>query len=146
MLHVSRLELKTLTIIVRKCRNFAGVFKSLSYTQNLEGLALLNQALDNLPPNIKESWALHTLKRSLYQPSLLHFNDWLAEKAEAHERKRANTPKNQNQKNQASAGPSKTVGKFLSSNSKVSDKKPHQQYPPCVICNGKHGIWSCSIY
>ena len=45
--------------------NFVGVFKSLSYTQDLEGVALLKQALGKLPPIMKESWALHTVKRSL---------------------------------------------------------------------------------
>ena len=77
---------------------------------------------------MKESWAFHTVERSLKQPSLLHFNDWLPEKAEAHERMQANALKNQNQENQASAGPSKTVTKNLSSKSKVSDKKANQPY------------------
>ena len=126
--------------------NLVGVLKSLSYTQDLERFALLNQALGKLPPNMKESWALLTMKRSLHQPSLLNFNDWQAEKAEAHERMRANTPKNRNQENQANAGLSKTVTKILWSNSKVSDKKPNQQYAPCVVCNSKHAIWSCSVY
>ena len=77
--------------------NLIGVFKSLSYTKDLEGIALLNQALGKLPPNLKETWALHTVKRSLYQPSLIHSNDWLAEKVEAHWRMRANAPKSRNQ-------------------------------------------------
>ena len=110
--------------------NFVGVLKSISYTQDLEGVALLNQELGKLQTIMKESWALHTVKRSIYQPSLLHFNDWLAEKAKAHERMRANTPKNRNQENQAIAGTSETVTKFLLSKSKMSDKKkPNQQYP-----------------
>ena len=67
------------------------------------------------------------MKRSLHQPSLLHFNDWLAEKAEAHERMRANTPKNRNQENQANAGPSKRVKKLLSSNLELSQKKSPNQ-------------------
>ena len=126
--------------------NLVGVFKSLSHTQDLEGFALLNQALAKLPPKIKESWALHTVKRTLHQPSLLDFNNWLAEKAEAHERMRANTPKNRNPENQANVGASQTVRKTLSSNSKASVKKPYRQYPPCVVCNGRHAIWSCSVY
>ena len=84
---------------------------------------------------MKETWALHTLKRSLYKPSLLHFKDWLAEKAEANEQMRANTPKNQNQENQVDAGPPKSATIILSSNAKVSDKKPYQQYPLCVVCS-----------
>ena len=73
------------------------------------------------------------MKRSLHQPSLLHFNDWLAEKAEAHGRMRANTPKNRNQENQANAGPSKRVNKLLSSNLELSEKK-HQSIVSVLCC------------
>ena len=126
--------------------NLVGVFKSLSYNQDLEGVALLNQALGKLQPNFKQSWAHHTVKSSLYQPPLLQFNDWLAEKAVAHEQMQAYTTKNRNQENQTNAGPSKTVTKNLPCTSKLSDKKPNQQYPPCVVCNGKYVIRSFSIY
>ena len=70
------------------------VFKALSYTQDLEDVALLNQELGELPPSIKESRALHTVKRSLYQTSLFHFNKWLTEKVGEHDRMCANTSKN----------------------------------------------------
>ena len=109
--------------------NLVGVFKSISYTQDLEGVALLNQELGKLQTIMKESWALHTVKRSIYQPSLLHFNDWLAEKAKAHERMRANTPKNRNQENQANAGTCKAVTKLYRLIQKFPTKKPNQQYP-----------------
>ena len=95
---------------------------------------------------MKESWALHKMKMSNYQTYLLHFNDWLAEKAEAHERMRANAPKNRNDEIQANAGPYKRVAKILSSKSKLSDKKPYQQYPPCVVCNGKQAICYRTVY
>ena len=36
--------------------------------------------------------------------SVFHFNDWLAEKAELHERMRANIPIHRNQENQVNAG------------------------------------------
>ena len=100
---------------------------TISNLVGLEGVDLLNRALGKILPNMKESWALHTVKRSLIQPSLLHFNDLLAEKADAHERMRANATRNQNQ---ANAGPSKTVTKNLSSNSKMSEKKPKQPFSP----------------
>ena len=87
---------------------------------------------------MEELWALHTVEKSLHQPSLLHFNDWLVEKAEAG-KMHANTPKSRNQENQASSGRSKTVTKILSSNSIVLYKKTSQQYPPCVV-------WSCSVF
>ena len=34
----------------------------------------------------------------------------------------------------------------MTSKSKESDKKPSQEYPPCVVRNGKHGSCSCSVF
>ena len=38
-----------------------------------------------IPPNMKESWSLHSVKRCWTQPTVLDFNDWLLDKAKAHE-------------------------------------------------------------
>ena len=63
-----------------------GVFRSLNYVQDLSSASLLGQAVQKLPPNMKEAWSMHTVKRSLERPTLIDFNDWLKDKAEAHER------------------------------------------------------------
>ena len=68
--------------------SIVGVFKSLHYNADLESATLLDKAIEKLPPNMKESWSFHTVKRSLYAPSLIDFNHWLEDKAEAHERMR----------------------------------------------------------
>ena len=62
-----------------------GIFKSLSYDSDLKSAALLNTAVQKLPPNMKESWSLLTVKKHCMKPTLLDFNDWLKEKAEAHD-------------------------------------------------------------
>ena len=62
-----------------------GVFKSLSYGADLKSASLLNRAVQKLPPNMKESWSLFTVKEHSIKPTLLDFNDWLKEKAEAHD-------------------------------------------------------------
>ena len=62
------------------------VFQSLKYDADLLSSALLNQAVQKLPPNLKESWSLHTVKKVWLRPSFLDFNFWLQEKAEAHDR------------------------------------------------------------
>ena len=64
--------------------SIVGVFKSLHYNADLESATLLDKAIEKLPPNMKESWSFHTVKRSLYAPSLIDFNHWLEDKAEAH--------------------------------------------------------------
>ena len=64
--------------------SLVGVFKSLSYDSDLRSAALLITAVQKLPPNMKESWSLFTVKKHWVKPTLLDFNDWLKEKAEAH--------------------------------------------------------------
>ena len=66
--------------------SLVGVFRSLNYVQDLSSATLLGQAVQKLPPNMKEAWSMHTVKRSLDRPTLIDFNDWLKDKAEAHER------------------------------------------------------------
>ena len=65
--------------------SLVGVFKSLSYDSDLKSAALLNTAVQKLPPNMKESWSLFTVKKHWVKPTLLDFNDWLKEKVEAHD-------------------------------------------------------------
>ena len=65
--------------------SLVGVFKPLSYNSDLKSAALLNTAVQKLPPNMKESWSLFTVKKHWGKPTLLDFNDWLKEKAEAHD-------------------------------------------------------------
>ena len=64
--------------------SLVGVFRSLNYLQYLSSASLLGQAVQKLPPNMKEAWSMHTVKRTLDWPTLIDFNDWLKDKAEAH--------------------------------------------------------------
>ena len=66
--------------------SLVGVFRSPNYVQDLSSASLLGQAVQKLPPNMEEAWSMHTVKRSLDRPTLIDFNDWLKDKAEAHER------------------------------------------------------------
>ena len=66
--------------------NLVAVFKSLNYEADLKCASVLNDALSKLPPNLKESWSMHTVKKHWLKPTLLDFNEWLKEKAEAHDR------------------------------------------------------------
>ena len=66
--------------------SLVGVFRSLNYLQHLSSASLLGQAVQKLPPNMKEAWSMHTVKRTLDRPTLIDFIDWLRDKAEAHER------------------------------------------------------------
>ena len=61
------------------------VLKSLEYEYDLKSTSVLNQVISKLPPNMKESWSLHSVKKCWRQPTVLVFDDWLRNKAEAHE-------------------------------------------------------------
>ena len=61
------------------------VFKSLGFEYDLKSTSFLNQVISKLPPNMKESGSLHSVNKGWRQPTVLNFNDWLSDKAEAHE-------------------------------------------------------------
>ena len=73
--------------------SLVGVSRSLNYVQDLSSASLLGQAVQKLPPNMKEGWSMHTVKHDLNRPTLIDFNDWLKDKAEAHESMQAATGK-----------------------------------------------------
>ena len=62
-----------------------GVFRSLHYIRDLTSATLLGHAVQKMPPKLKESWAMHPVKNEWRRPTLQELNDWLKEKAEAHE-------------------------------------------------------------
>ena len=47
----------------------------------------------NIRQNLKEAWSMNTVKRNLDRPTLIQFNNWLKEKAEAHERMKVTSSK-----------------------------------------------------
>ena len=65
--------------------SLVAVLKSLGYEYDLMSTYVWNQVISKLPPSMKESWSLHSIKSCWRQPTVLDFNDWLPDKAEAHE-------------------------------------------------------------
>ena len=65
--------------------SLVAVFRSLDYEEDLKSVSLLNEALSKIPPNMRESWSLFDVKRNRSRLNLIDFNNWLKDKAEAHE-------------------------------------------------------------
>ena len=65
--------------------SLVAVFRSLDYEEDLKSVSLLNQALSKIPPNMGELWSLFVVKRNWSRPNLIGFNNWLKDKAGAHE-------------------------------------------------------------
>ena len=103
--------------------SLVGVFKSLSYDADLKSASVLNQAVQKLPPNMKESWSLFTVKKHWVKPTLLDFNDWLKEKAEAHDLMKQSATKAKPEENMTSVTKTKTASKVFASNSQQRETK-----------------------
>ena len=95
--------------------SMVGVFRSLKYEHDLSSAALLGQSVQKLPPNMKEAWSLHTVKKDWSRPTLLDFNDWLKEKAEAHERMKMSSAKPKADESAPTVTRTKTGAKVSSS-------------------------------
>ena len=129
--------------------SLVGVFRSLNYVQDLSSATLLGQAVQKLPPNMKEAWSMHTVKRSLDQPTLIDFNDWLKDKAEAHERMKTASGKVNGDKNVPNtATETKTTSKVFAATTSTNHGKAKTENMPttCVACNEKHPLWRCSVF
>ena len=129
--------------------SLVGVFRSLNYLQDLSSASLLGQAVQKLPPNLKEAWSMNTVKRNLDRPTLIHFNDWLNEKAEAHERMKAASSKPRSEEAPvATVTKTKTGTKVFAATTSNQEngagkvKKEKQ----CVACKDSHPLWRCTVF
>ena len=128
-----------------------GVFRSLKYEHDLSSAALLGQAVQKLPPNMREAWSMHTVKKDWSRPTLLDFNEWLKDKAEAHERMKISTTKPKSDESAQSVTRTKTGTKVFaatssSASSKESRTKPNQVQLNCNVCKDNHPLWRCRVF
>ena len=126
--------------------SFVGVFKSLSYDSDLKSAALLNTAVQKLPPNMKELWSLFTVKKHWVKPTLLDFNDCLKEKAEAHDLMKNIATKARTEDTNNSVTRSKVASKQHKSNLKPQQRSPLTSITSCILCKGSHWLWECRVF
>ena len=129
--------------------SLVSVFRSLNYVQDLSSATLLGQAVQKLPPNMNEAWSMHTVKRSLDRPTLIDFNDWLNDKAEAHERMKTASGKVKGDKNVPNtAAKTKTTFKVFAATTSTNQMKAKTEIMPtnCVACKEKHPLWRCPVF
>ena len=132
--------------------SLVGVFKSLSHDSDLKSAALLKTTVQKLPPNMKELWSLLTVKKHCVKPTLLDFNDWLKEKAEAHDRMKNTAFKARAEDTNNSETRLKVASKAFAANTQhKSSVKPQQSSPSppissCIVCKGSHRLWECRVF
>ena len=132
--------------------SLVGVFKSLSYDANLKSASLVKKAVQKLPPNMKKWWPLFTVKKHWVKPTLLDFNDWLKEKAEAHDLMKQKATKARPEDNNTSVTKTKTASKVFAPNSQQRETKKQMPssstniYSRCIVCKGNHRLWECRVF
>ena len=72
---------------------------------------------------MKESWSLFTVKKHWVKPTLLDFNDWLKEKAEAHDLMKQSATKARPEDNSTSVTKNKIASKVFASNSQQRETR-----------------------
>ena len=113
----------------------------LKYDADLVSSALLNQAVQKLPPNLKESWSLHTVKQGWLCPSLLDFNLWLQEKAEAHDRMQfGSTTKPKGEPNSTTTKVKTETKTFASASESTTTNEL------CPAFKGKHPLFRSKVF
>ena len=118
----------------------------------MKSASLLNQAVQKLPKNKKESWSLFTFKKHWVKPTLIDFKDWLKEKAEAHDLLKQSATKARPEDNSTSVTKPKTTSKVFAPNSQ--QRKTRKQMPSsstntysrCIVCKGNHRLWECRLF
>ena len=133
--------------------SLVGIFRSLNYVQDHSSASLLGQAVQKLPPNLKEGWSMHTVKRNLNRPILIDFNDWLKDKAEAHERMKTSSGKPKIEESPTcNVTKTKTISKVFaatttSTRNTIATKLSTQKFQvSCVVCKAKHPLWRCQLF
>ena len=86
------------------------------------------------------------------KPTLLDFNDWLKEKAEAHDLMNNTAFKARTEDTNNSVTRSKVASKAFASNTQhKSNLKPQQRSPltsisSCIVCKSSHRLWECRVF
>ena len=120
-----------------------GVFRSLKYEHELSNAAFLGQAVQKPPPNMKEAWSLHEVKNDWTRATRLDFNDWLKDKAEAHERTKVSSAKPKADESAFTVTRIKTGAKVFdavssSATSIETATKRNQVQIACIACKKNH--------
>ncbi len=124
--------------------SLVGVFRSLGYEYDLNAASLLNEVISKLPPNLREAWSLHTVKAHLFQPTLIHLNRWLQERAEAHDRMQSATSFGKTKTDSQTVKTKGSTSKSFSSASR--DKTKAMGDSACPMCKQRHKLYQCSTF
>ena len=102
--------------------SLVGVLRSLSYDADLRSSSLVNQAVEKLLPNLKESWFSHIVRNQWDRPTVLDFNDWLQTKSDTYDCMKTAKFKTKPEE-PPFLSKTKTTSKAFASSSKITNAK-----------------------
>ena len=107
--------------------------------------------MQKLPPNMKETWVVHTVKRTMDRSTLIDFEDWRKDKADAHVRMKYASLKPKTETRTTTASKIETITKVFGSTASSSHQSSNwqgkvKQLPNCVACKGKHPLWRRPVF
>ena len=133
--------------------SLVGVFRSLLYDSDLKSASLLNTAAQKLPPNMKESQgSFFTGKKHWVKPTLLDFNHWLKDNAEAHDLMKQTSSKAKTEDSTNSVVSTKDASKTFAANTQTKGTQGPTSTPAtppspiCIVCQGNHRICECRVF
>ena len=95
---------------------------------------------------------MHTVKRNLARLTLIDFNNWLKEKAEAHERMKTASIRSKVDENaQSGVTKTKTTSNVFAATSSTNEQRTNSKqksdhlHTNCIACREKHPLWRCQI-
>ena len=132
-----------------KISALVGVFRSLHYHQDFSSASLLDQATHKLPPNLRETWPMHTVK-NWDRLTLLELNDWLEDEADAHETMKWSSGK---PKIEDSNPPAIVMNKDRNQNfcvhqiqSKTVNRETDNRPTNFIACKENHPLWHRPVF
>ena len=108
--------------------------------------------MQKLPTNLKESWSLFTVKKHWVKPTLLDFNDWFKENAEAYDLMKQTPSKARTEDNTNSVVKTKVASRTSAANTqskgtqRPASTSATPPNPRCIVCKGNHRIWECRVF
>ena len=144
-MHISDIIINYPAIIT----GLVGVCNSVSYDSDLKSVSLLNTAPHF---NMKHSRSLFTVQMQWAKPKLLDFNDWLKQKAEAHNLVKQSSPKAKSEESINSLVKTKVSSRTFATNlqtkgtQRPASTPASPTNPRCIVCKGKHRIWECGVF
>ena len=92
------------------------------------------------------------MKKHWVKPTLLDFNDWLKEKAKAHDLMKQTPSKARTEDNTNSVVKTKVASRTFAANTQTKGtQRPASTSatpatPRCIVCKGNHRIWECRLF